>query len=80
MYTRLGWPRFAEPARTRPYFASSSNASFFADFAATAPKLNVYFDNVGGEILDLALTQVNRGVRVVLCGASPAFWQGRERY
>ena len=31
--------------------------------------INVYFDNVGGEILDLALAQLARGARVVLCGA-----------
>ncbi|GJE99223.1 NADP-dependent oxidoreductase [Phanerochaete sordida] len=47
------------------------SASFRADFAAAAPKLDVYFDNVGGEILDLALTQLNRGVRVILCGTAP---------
>ena len=31
--------------------------------------VNVYFDNVGGEILDAVLTQLARGARVVLCGA-----------
>ncbi len=31
--------------------------------------VNVYFDNVGGDILDAALTQLARGARVVLCGA-----------
>src|SRR5258708_18452232 len=31
--------------------------------------INVYFDNVGGEILDAALAQLARGARVVLCGA-----------
>ena len=31
--------------------------------------INVYFDNVGGEILDLALAQLARGARVVVCGA-----------
>jgi NADPH-dependent curcumin reductase CurA len=35
-----------------------------------APKgLDVYFDNVGGEILDAALTRLARGARVVICGA-----------
>jgi hypothetical protein len=29
----------------------------------------VYFDNVGGEILDAALAQLARGARVVICGA-----------
>ncbi|MGJ8592921.1 MAG: NADP-dependent oxidoreductase [Aquaticitalea sp.] len=31
--------------------------------------VDVFFDNVGGEILDLALTQLRRGARVVICGA-----------
>src|SRR5260370_23059746 len=31
--------------------------------------VNVYFDNVGGDILNAALTQLARGARVVLCGA-----------
>ncbi len=35
-----------------------------------APKgVDVYFDNVGGEILDDVLTQIRRGARVVICGA-----------
>jgi len=31
--------------------------------------IDVYFDNVGGEILDLVLTQIARGARIVSCGA-----------
>ncbi len=31
--------------------------------------IDVYFDNVGGEILDLALGRIAHGARVVLCGA-----------
>jgi hypothetical protein len=31
--------------------------------------VDVYFDNVGGEILDGVLTQLARGARVVICGA-----------
>ena len=31
--------------------------------------VNVYFDNVGGDILDAVLAQLARGARVVLCGA-----------
>ena len=30
--------------------------------------LNVYYDNVGGEILDFALAKLAQGARVVLCG------------
>jgi NADPH-dependent curcumin reductase CurA len=32
-------------------------------------RIHVYFDNVGGDILDAALTRLARGARVVLCGA-----------
>ncbi|MHB8572983.1 MAG: NADP-dependent oxidoreductase [Candidatus Dormibacteria bacterium] len=32
-------------------------------------RINVYFDNVGGEILDAALTRLARGARIVICGA-----------
>jgi NADPH-dependent curcumin reductase CurA len=36
----------------------------------TCPQgIDVYFDNVGGEILDIALSQIRRGARVILCGA-----------
>ncbi|MCY1073956.1 NADP-dependent oxidoreductase [Archangium lansingense] len=31
--------------------------------------IDVYFDNVGGDILDAALTQISRGARIVICGA-----------
>jgi NADPH-dependent curcumin reductase CurA len=31
--------------------------------------IDVYFDNVGGEILDHALARISNGARVVLCGA-----------
>jgi NADPH-dependent curcumin reductase len=31
--------------------------------------IDVYFDNVGGEILDIALAQLARNARIVLCGA-----------
>src|SRR5690606_22900184 len=31
--------------------------------------IDVYFDNVGGDILDAALTRINVGARVVICGA-----------
>jgi NADPH-dependent curcumin reductase CurA len=31
--------------------------------------VNVYFDNVGGEILDAALARLARGARVAICGA-----------
>ena len=31
--------------------------------------VDVYFDNVGGEILDTVLTRINRRARIVICGA-----------
>ncbi|MDZ7897604.1 MAG: NADP-dependent oxidoreductase [Arcicella sp.] len=31
--------------------------------------ISVYYDNVGGEILDIALTNLARGARVIICGA-----------
>jgi NADPH-dependent curcumin reductase CurA len=31
--------------------------------------VDVYFDNVGGDILDAVLTQIKRGARIVICGA-----------
>jgi len=37
---------------------------------AHCPKgVDVYFDNVGGEILDTVLTRINRRARIVICGA-----------
>jgi NADPH-dependent curcumin reductase CurA len=41
-----------------------------AALAKHCPKgIDVYFDNVGGEILDAALTQLARHARIVICGA-----------
>ncbi|MBT8320606.1 MAG: NADP-dependent oxidoreductase, partial [Eudoraea sp.] len=31
--------------------------------------IDVYYDNVGGEILNTALTRINRHARIVICGA-----------
>ena len=39
--------------------------------------LDVYFDNVGGEILDAALANMRRGARVVLCGAISTYNDAR---
>ena len=41
-----------------------------AELVALAPKgVDVYFDNVGGDILDAVLTRLARGARIVICGA-----------
>ncbi|HEY0190256.1 MAG TPA: NADP-dependent oxidoreductase [Kofleriaceae bacterium] len=37
--------------------------------AACPQGIDVYFDNVGGDILDLALTQLAMRARIVICGA-----------
>lgn len=31
--------------------------------------VDVYFDNVGGDILDTVLTRINRAARIIICGA-----------
>ncbi|MDP2368574.1 NADP-dependent oxidoreductase [Rhodoferax sp.] len=31
--------------------------------------VDIYFDNVGGEILDTVLTRINRRARIIICGA-----------
>lgn len=42
----------------------------YAKVKEHCPKgIDVYFDNVGGEILDVALAQLRRHARVVICGA-----------
>jgi len=43
--------------------------SFREEFKKTVGHLDVFFDNVGGEILDLALSRLKQGARVTLCGA-----------
>jgi NADPH-dependent curcumin reductase len=37
--------------------------------AACPNGIDVYFDNVGGDILDIVLTQINMKARIVICGA-----------
>ncbi len=41
-----------------------------AGLKANCPKgVDIYFDNVGGDILDAVLTRINRGARIIICGA-----------
>ena len=46
--------------------------------AETPDRIDVYFDNVGGEILDTVLLRLNRGARVVLCGAISQYNAGAD--
>ncbi len=46
------------------------NGDVKKELRALCPKgIDVYFDNVGGEILDLALARIRRDARIVICGA-----------
>ena len=46
------------------------DGNFIKNLRATCREgIDIYFDNVGGEILDAALTLLNRHARVVICGA-----------
>ena len=42
--------------------------TFREDFKKTVKYFDVYFDNVGGDILDFMLTRLNKNARVVMCG------------
>ena len=44
--------------------------TFRDEFKNEVGYLDVFFDNVGGEILDFALTRLKKGSRVTLCGES----------
>jgi NADPH-dependent curcumin reductase CurA len=51
-----------------------------AELRRLAPAgVDVYFDNVGGDILDAALTRLARGARVVICGAISQYNAQRVR-
>lgn len=44
--------------------------NLYQDLRTACPEgVDVYFDNVGGEILDTVLTRINVHARIVLCGA-----------
>jgi len=43
-------------------------------FKAACPDgIDIYFDNAGGDLLEAALARLNRGGRVVLCGATASY-------
>jgi len=53
--------------------------TFQEDLKNAVGYLDVFFDNVGGEILDLALKRLNKNARVVLCGAISAYNSSQPR-
>ncbi|MEM1435837.1 MAG: NADP-dependent oxidoreductase [Pseudomonadota bacterium] len=52
----------------------------FAQALATAcpDGIDVYFDNVGGPLLETVLDQINEEARILLCGAVATYGQGEE--
>ncbi|KAI0161850.1 NAD(P)-binding protein [Hypoxylon sp. FL1284] len=54
--------------------------TFAADLAATTPgaAVDVYFDNVGGAVLDAVLTRMRKGGTVAVCGAVSAYNEDAE--
>ena len=47
------------------------NENFRKEFVEAVGHVDVYFDNVGGEILDLCLGRLNPHGRIVVCGRCP---------
>jgi NADPH-dependent curcumin reductase CurA len=46
------------------------NGDVRAGLKEQCPKgVDIYFDNVGGEILDMVLAKITRGARIIICGA-----------
>lgn len=47
-----------------------------AELAAACPHgIDIYYDNVGGQILDTVMSRINTGARIVICGtAATASW------
>jgi len=51
-----------------------TSPNLFEQLKAACPKgIDVYFDNVGGEILDMCLLLVRDNCRIVLCGSISAY-------
>lgn len=46
------------------------STNFYSELKTACPKgVDIYFDNVGGDILDAVLTRINMKARIVICGA-----------
>jgi NADPH-dependent curcumin reductase CurA len=43
--------------------------AFHEDFKSKVKYLDLFFDNVGGDMLNFMLTRLNKDARIVLCGA-----------
>ncbi|KAI0032547.1 alcohol dehydrogenase [Vararia minispora EC-137] len=43
--------------------------TFYSDFKKRIGYIDLFFDNVGGSLLNFMLTRLNKGARIVLCGA-----------
>ncbi len=56
-----------------------AGSTYKAIRAACPQGINVYFDNVGGEILDNALANLAREARVVICGAISQYNQTKPQ-
>jgi NADPH-dependent curcumin reductase CurA len=55
------------------------SADLRAELREHAPdRVDVYFDNVGGQVLDTVLLRLARGARVVICGAISQYNNERE--
>ena len=49
---------------------SYKNENVYKGIKTHCPQgVDIYFDNVGGEILDMALAHINQGARIPICGA-----------
>ncbi|KAF8732466.1 alcohol dehydrogenase, partial [Rhizoctonia solani] len=57
-----------------------TSPTFAKDFCDTVGYLDVFFDNVGGEILDLVLSRLKPYARIVLCGAISTYNSGGQHY
>lgn len=52
--------------------------TFHDEFKDTVGYLDVFFDNVGGDILDFALTRLKKKARIALCGESKRLCRGYQ--
>jgi len=55
------------------------SSSFKDDVKKHVGYLDVFFDNVGGDMLDLMLTRLNKNARIVLCGAISEYNAAKPR-